>query len=88
MNDTICPHCGLDTQEPALDQIVRLLQSDVRRDIYEIGDAHGKPSGKFTISYTGGRHAPSFDRKVAEAVAATGIVTEDKSCPGWFRRTA
>lgn len=83
----ICPHCGLDMHKASVVQIVEILQRDSRLDIYEIGDPKGKGINRFTICYSNGHRMPEFSREIAEQVAATGIVTEDPNCKGWFRRT-
>src|ERR1041384_5444375 len=83
----ICPHCGMDFNQPSVSQIVKLLRQDGRRDIYEIGNAKGEGLNLFTISYPGNQKMPTFSREIALAVEKTGIVYEfPNRGDGWFRR--
>lgn len=55
----------MDINQPSVDQIVRLLESDRKRDIYEIGDQKGRGVNEFTISYPEGGKMPRFSRAIA-----------------------
>jgi hypothetical protein len=70
-------------EQPAgVQEIVALLGKDPRREIYELAG----PPGRFTISHREGCEMPVFSREIAMEVAATGIVYQEPTCAGWFRR--
>lgn len=81
-----CPHCHLDSETPSAEQVINILEQNSKRDIYEIGDRNGAPTGWFSVSFMAGKKAPRFRRDTAEAVAAAGIVYREPSCDGWYRR--
>jgi len=84
-----CPHCHMNLNSPAVAQIIAaVLRKDLKRDIYEIGNGSGKGgTGKYTVTFRGNDGPmPVFDRETALKIAETGIVYEEPSCRGWFRR--
>jgi hypothetical protein len=70
---------------PEKKAVIDALRADVRRSVYEGGDAKGQPSGRYFVDYGGSAGLPGFTIEAVSELVEEGYLVAT-GCAGLYSR--